>query len=46
MNGSVMSFKISDDMRDKLKDLAAKRDVPVSQLIREAIKYYLVQEVE
>jgi hypothetical protein len=31
-------------MLDKLKEIAAKKDIPVSQLIREAIKLYISQE--
>ena len=44
MKDVVISFKAEDDIRDRLKELAAKRDVSVSQIIREALKLYF-QEV-
>ena len=40
MKDVVISFKAEEDIRDRLKELAAKRDVPVSQIIRDAIKQY------
>lgn len=38
-----MTFKTDEAMRDQLKRLAAKRDIPVSIIIREAIKRYLME---
>lgn len=45
MKDIVMTFKVTETMRDQIKTLAAEKDIPVSQLIREAIKLYF-QEVE
>ena len=39
-----ISLRLTEDMLNELKVLAANRDVPVSQIIRDAIKYYF-QEV-
>lgn len=43
MKAIVMSFKTDEAMRDQLKRLAEKRDLPVSIIIREAIKKYLTE---
>ena len=34
------SIRMAEAMLDKLKEIADKRDIPVSQLIREAITKY------
>lgn len=46
MKDVVLSFKVTETMRDQIKEIATKKDIPVSQLIREAIKKYIIQEVE
>lgn len=38
------SIRMNEAMLEKLKEIANKKDVPVSQLIREAIKLYIIQE--
>lgn len=45
MKDVVLSFKVTETMRDQIKEIATKKDIPVSQLIREAIKLY-IQEVK
>lgn len=44
MKDVVLSFKVTETMRDQIKEIAAQKDIPVSQLIREAIKLYIIQE--
>lgn len=39
------SIRMTEAMLEKLKEIARKKDVPVSQLIREAVTAY-IQEVE
>lgn len=41
MKTNVISIKVDDEMKTAIKDYADKKDVPVSQVIREAIKAYL-----
>lgn len=41
---TTITIRIAEQEKEALKAAAAKRDVPVSQLIREAIKDYLKQE--
>lgn len=38
MKDIVISFKVDEEMRNALKELASKRDVTVSQIIREFIR--------
>ena len=45
MTDVIMSFKTSEEMRDQIKELAAKRDMSASQIIRGALKKY-IQEVD
>lgn len=45
MTDVIMSFKTSEEMRDQIKELAAKRDMSASQIIREALRKY-IQEVD
>lgn len=40
------SIRMNEAMLEKLKEIAHKKDIPVSQLIREAIKLYIIQEVQ
>lgn len=44
MKDVTMAFRINEAERDQVKALAAKRDVPMSQIIREAIKKYIQEE--
>lgn len=41
MKTNVISIKVDDEMKAAIKDYANKKDIPVSQVIREAIKAYL-----
>lgn len=45
MKDVVMSFKVDENTRDNLKRVAFEKDLPVSKIIRDALKYYF-QEVE
>lgn len=45
MKDSVITIRINDIDKEKLKAIAFKKDIPVSQIIREAVKNYL-KEVE
>lgn len=40
MKSNVISVKVDDEMKANLQALAKEKDVPVSQIIREAIKHY------
>lgn len=41
----IMSFKTDDETKQKLQELAHKKDMSVSAIIREAVKNY-IQEVK
>ena len=41
MKDIVITFKASESFRDQMKAYAAKKDIPVSQLIREAVRFYI-----
>ena len=45
MKNETITIRISEDEKDILKNIAAKRDIPMSQLIREAVRK-IVQEEE
>lgn len=40
MKSNVISVKVDDKMKATLWAIAKEKDVPVSQIIREAIKHY------
>lgn len=40
----TLSVRIIQADKDKLMEFAAKKDVPASQIIREAIKKYIKEE--
>ena len=44
MKDTNITFKLSESEKALIKKVAAKRDIPMSQLIREAIKEYLKEE--
>lgn len=44
MKNATIGLRIEEELGARLKEIAQKRDVPVSQIIREAIKEYLIQE--
>lgn len=44
MKTSNITFKLTDAEKEAIKALAAQKDVPMSQLIREAVKEYIQKE--
>lgn len=44
MKNANITFKLSEAEKEKIKALAANKDIPISQLIREAIKNYIHKE--
>ena len=41
MKDTNITFKLSEADKEQIKALAAKLDIPMSQLIRDAIKKYI-----
>lgn len=41
---STITFRLSEEEKTKLEQIAEKEDIPVSQLVRAAIKEYLNKE--
>ena len=41
MKTSNITFKLTDTEKEAIRALAARKDVPMSQIIREAIKKYI-----
>lgn len=41
MKTSNITFKLTDAEKEAIRALAARKDVPMSQIIREAIKKYI-----
>jgi predicted DNA binding CopG/RHH family protein len=41
MKDTNITFKLSTAEKEAIKALAAKKDIPASQLIREAVKKYI-----
>lgn len=44
MKDTNITFKLSESEKAAIRALAAKRDVPMSQIIREACKKYVQEE--
>lgn len=44
MKDTTITIRISEAEKQQLKDLAAAKDVPVSQLVRKAIKDLIKEE--
>lgn len=44
MKDTQITIRINEAEKEAIKALAAKKDIPASQLIREAIKKYIKQE--
>lgn len=40
----TIAFRVSTEEKQKLEAIAKQKDIPVSQLIREAIRQYIQQE--
>lgn len=43
MKNSTIAIRIDEAEKARITAIAAKRDIPVSQLIREAIRQYLLE---
>lgn len=41
MKDTNITFKLSEAEKELIKQVAAKKDIPMSQLIREAVKEYI-----
>ena len=44
MKTAMIGIRIKEEEKEKLEALAASKDIPLSQLVREAIKQYIKQE--
>lgn len=44
MKDTNITFKLSESEKEAIKAAAAEKDIPMSQLIREAVKQYLSQK--
>ena len=44
MKDTNITFKLSEAEKDMIKKVSAERDIPMSQLIREAIKEYIQKD--
>lgn len=44
MKDTQITIRISEADKEAIKALAAKKDIPASQLIREAIKKYIQED--
>lgn len=40
MKDTNITFKLSEEEKQRIKDIARQKDIPVSQFIRELIKQY------
>lgn len=41
MKDIVITFKVDEEMKEQMKECAKKKDISVSQMIREAIRKYM-----
>ena len=41
---STITFRLSEDEKTRLEQIAEREDIPVSQIVRAAIKEYLNQK--
>lgn len=44
MKDEKITIRIAEDEKELLKTISAQKDIPMSQLIREAIKLYIQEE--
>jgi predicted DNA binding CopG/RHH family protein len=44
MKDEKITIRIAEEDKELLKTISAKKDIPMSQLIREAIKLYIQEE--
>ena len=45
MKNVSLTIRMAESEKDRLSELAQTKDVPVAQLVREAIKQYLKEEM-
>lgn len=43
MKDTNITFKLNEAEKEAIRALAAKKDIPMSQLIRETLKKYLIE---
>ena len=43
MKTATITIRIAEEEKEKLAAIALKKDVPVSQVVREACKFYLLE---
>ena len=46
MKTASITFKLNESEKEKLLAISAKRDVPLSQILREIVKEYIQKESE
>lgn len=44
MKTATIGVRIKEEEKEKLEAIAASKDIPLSQLVREAIKNYIQEE--
>ena len=44
MKDTNITFKLNEAEKEAIKQYAAKKDIPMSQVIREAVKIYIQEE--
>ena len=44
MKNAAIAFRLTEQEKATLETIAAKKDIPVSQLIREAIRNYIKED--
>ena len=44
MKDTNITFKLSEEEKNAIKIFATKKDIPMSQVIREAVKKYIQEE--
>lgn len=41
---STITFRLSDEEKDKIEAFAQEKDIPMSQIVREAIREYMKKD--
>lgn len=44
MKTATIAFRLSEKEKEQLENIATTKDIPVSQLVREAIRKYLLKK--
>jgi predicted DNA-binding protein len=39
--GATITVRITEEMKERLEAVAAAKDIPISQIVREAVKEYI-----